>query len=82
MTKNPILPLLLLLLRTYRYLISPCLGHHCRFYPSCSEYAQQALVECGLARGMWFTLRRLSRCHPFHPGGYDPPPSSKLNNST
>lgn len=62
------------LLRAYRYCISPYLGNRCRFYPSCSEYAEQALVQYGFLRGIWFTLRRLLRCHPFHPGGYDPLP--------
>lgn len=65
---------LLLLLRIYRYFISPYLGHHCRFYPSCSEYAQQALTEYTLLQALGFTLRRILRCHPFHPGGYDPLP--------
>jgi putative membrane protein insertion efficiency factor len=78
MIQNGITYVLLLLLRAYRYFISPCLGNRCRFYPSCSEYAQEALVECGLARGIWFTLRRLLRCHPFHPGGYDPLPQRKI----
>ncbi len=65
----------LLSIRAYRYLISPCLGSHCRFYPSCSEYAQAAFQTHGLLRGGWLTLRRLLRCHPFHTGGYDPLPT-------
>lgn len=65
---------LLLLLRVYRYFISPFLGNHCRFYPSCSKYAQQALAEYHLMRALWFILRRILRCHPLHPGGYDPLP--------
>ena len=69
--------LLLWLLKGYRYFLSPWLGERCRFYPNCSAYAQQALTECGLVRGIWFTLRRLLRCHPFHPGGYDPIPQPK-----
>lgn len=65
---------LLWLLRFYRAAISPWLGNACRFEPSCSRYAT-ACIEChGAARGSWLTLKRLSRCHPFHPGGYDPPP--------
>lgn len=66
--------LLLLLLRGYRYAIRPLLGANCRFYPSCSEYAQEAIERHGSARGSWLTARRLVRCHPYHPGGYDPVP--------
>ncbi len=65
---------LLWLLRFYRAAISPWLGNVCRFEPSCSRYAT-ACIEChGALRGSWLTLKRLGRCHPFHPGGYDPPP--------
>lgn len=66
--------LLLALVRAYRYLLSPWIGQHCRFHPSCSVYAIQALEQHGAARGSWLTLQRLSRCHPFHPGGEDPVP--------
>jgi putative membrane protein insertion efficiency factor len=62
------------LVRVYQRLISPMLPPSCRFYPSCSHYACACLRDHGLARGSWLTLRRLSRCHPWHPGGYDPPP--------
>ncbi|MDR1889092.1 MAG: membrane protein insertion efficiency factor YidD [Zoogloeaceae bacterium] len=65
---------LLLLLRAYRYAVSPLLGRNCRFYPSCSEYAQEAVQKYGALRGGWLTLKRLARCHPFHPGGVDPVP--------
>lgn len=58
----------------YRYAISPMLGPACRFYPSCSEYAQQAISQHGLMRGGWLATRRLCRCHPWHPGGHDPVP--------
>jgi uncharacterized protein len=66
------------LIRLYRYLISPLLGPNCRFYPSCSCYAEEALTQHGVLRGLYLTVRRLLRCHPWHPGGYDPvpPPSS------
>lgn len=62
------------LIRVYQLLISPMLGPRCRFYPSCSRYACACLADHGFVRGSWLTLRRLSRCHPWHPGGYDPPP--------
>lgn len=58
----------------YQRLVSPLLPRACRFAPTCSEYARQSLLEHGLARGVWLALRRLARCHPFNPGGYDPPP--------
>ena len=59
----------------YQRLVSPWLPPACRFAPTCSEYAKQALLAHGLARGGWLAARRLLRCHPFHPGGYDPPPA-------
>ena len=65
---------LVLLVRLYQRLISPLLPPACRFYPSCSAYAVQALERHGAVRGSWLTVRRLCRCHPFHPGGIDPVP--------
>jgi putative membrane protein insertion efficiency factor len=62
------------LIVVYRYTLSPLLGNCCRFEPSCSRYADQALREHGLLRGLWLTLKRLSRCHPWHEGGFDPVP--------
>lgn len=69
--------LLILLIGAYRYLISPFLGNNCRFYPSCSCYAQEAIGTHGVWRGLWLSVRRLSRCHPWHPGGIDPVPEKK-----
>jgi uncharacterized protein len=59
-------------LRAYQIVISPMLPSACRYYPTCSEYMRQAVQEYGVAKGMWMGLRRLSRCHPLHEGGYDP----------
>jgi uncharacterized protein len=61
----------------YRYTLSPLLGYRCRFYPSCSEYAQTAITRHGAGRGLLMTIKRLLSCHPFHPGGYDPVPEGK-----
>jgi putative membrane protein insertion efficiency factor len=68
--------LLLLPVRAYRYFISPLLGNHCRYTPSCSEYAVEALQRHGALQGSWLSARRLSRCHPWHAGGYDPVPEA------
>ncbi len=65
---------LLLALRGYQYAIRPVLGANCRFFPSCSDYAREAVERHGAARGTWLAVRRLARCHPYHPGGYDPVP--------
>ena len=62
------------LIKLYQYLLSPWVGNHCRFYPTCSEYAKTAIETHGVLRGSWFIGRRLLRCHPWHPGGADPVP--------
>ena len=61
-------------IRAYRYFISPMLPAACRFHPSCSAYAEQALEDHGALRGGWLAARRICRCGPWHPGGYDPVP--------
>ena len=66
--------LLIMMIRAYQYAISPWLGSHCRFHPSCSSYAEEAVQRYGVVRGGWLAVRRLSRCHPFHKGGLDPVP--------
>lgn len=65
------------LLRGYKRVISPMLPHACRFVPTCSEYALEAIERHGVVRGMWLALARLSRCHPFARHGYDPVPPEK-----
>ncbi|HLH75126.1 MAG TPA: membrane protein insertion efficiency factor YidD [Chloroflexota bacterium] len=62
----------LALIRLYQLTLSRVLPSSCRFYPSCSQYAYEAIARYGVIRGGWMALGRLSRCHPFHPGGYDP----------
>jgi uncharacterized protein len=68
---------LLSLIRLYQLALSPLLGQHCRFYPSCSEYTREAVVEHGAGKGVLLGLRRICCCHPWHAGGYDPVPLSK-----
>ncbi|MGB1090488.1 MAG: membrane protein insertion efficiency factor YidD [Oceanobacter sp.] len=74
------------LVKLYQWLISPLLGSRCRFYPTCSHYAIEALQQHGPLKGSWLTLKRLGRCHPFHPGGFDPVPPveavTRLNQSS
>ena len=65
--------LLILAIRLYQYTLSPLLGPACRFEPSCSRYMIGALRKYGLLKGLWKGTSRLLRCHPWHPGGYDPP---------
>jgi putative membrane protein insertion efficiency factor len=62
------------LIRSYQLLLSPFLGDHCRFTPSCSQYAMEALDKHGALKGSWLAIRRILRCHPFCDGGYDPVP--------
>ena len=66
--------ILIVLVRAWQILLSPLLGSSCRFQPSCSQYAVEALSRHGAARGGWLAARRITRCHPFHAGGLDPVP--------
>ncbi len=65
---------LLLVIRGYQYFLSPYIGNACRFHPTCSKYAIAAFKTKGFWQGIYFTFRRLLRCHPWHPGGVDPVP--------
>ena len=64
--------LLIGLIRFYQRYISPLKKPSCRFYPTCSEYAIEAITKKGVLCGSWLAIRRICKCHPFHPGGYDP----------
>ncbi|TFH09814.1 MAG: membrane protein insertion efficiency factor YidD [Candidatus Atribacteria bacterium] len=61
-------------IRAYQRLLSPLLPKRCRFYPTCSHYALEAILKHGAIRGLWLALKRILKCHPLHPGGYDPVP--------
>jgi putative membrane protein insertion efficiency factor len=65
---------LLLLIEVYRVTLAPLIGGYCRYVPSCSVYTEEAIRRHGAARGAWLGARRILRCHPFHPGGFDPVP--------
>lgn len=71
---NPLKLLFLGLVKVYRYGISPVLPPSCRYTPTCSEYMEEAIAKHGALRGGWLGIKRVSRCHPWHDGGYDPVP--------
>jgi putative membrane protein insertion efficiency factor len=64
--------ILIAIVKLYKFLVSPILPGSCRFVPSCSEYSLEALEKYGALKGAWLSVRRVARCHPFHPGGFDP----------
>ena len=66
--------ILLALIRAYQYTLRPMLGSNCRFYPSCSDYAREAIEKHGALRGLVLAVKRVGKCHPYHPGGFDPVP--------
>jgi uncharacterized protein len=68
--------LLLAIIRAYQFLLSPWVGNQCRFYPTCSHYAAEAIERHGSLCGSWLAVRRIGKCHPWHPGGMDPVPET------
>lgn len=71
---NPVQHLLIGAIRVYQIALSPYFGSQCRFTPTCSEYAKEAIIRHGALKGSWLAVRRIGRCHPYHPGGHDPVP--------
>ena len=69
---NLIKTFLISLIRFYQLCISPLLGNNCRYYPTCSQYAIEAIEKKGIICGSWMAVKRICRCHPWHTGGYDP----------
>ena len=69
---NFIKKIMIFLIRFYQLCISPLLGNNCRYYPTCSQYAIEAIEKKGIIRGSWMAVKRICRCHPWHDGGYDP----------
>ena len=69
----------LILIKFYQKAVSPFLGSNCRFYPTCSHYGYEAIVKHGLMKGGWLATKRISKCHPFNPGGFDPVPDKILH---
>jgi putative membrane protein insertion efficiency factor len=68
-------------IRAYQLVLSPLIGPSCRYYPSCSQYGIEAIDTHGALRGTWLTIKRISRCHPWHEGGFDPVPGRCLKHS-
>jgi uncharacterized protein len=74
--------MLLMPIRVYQYAISPFLAPHCRYHPTCSEYAAEAITRHGASRGLWMGVKRVARCHPWAEGGYDPVPEKTPNHES
>ena len=74
---NPLTLLLLGLIRLYQIILSPLLGQRCRFLPTCSSYAYDSIKTHGIGRGVWLSIKRIGKCHPWHQGGYDPVPNNQ-----
>jgi len=72
MIKELLTNLVIGLIKTYKYLISPLLGNNCRYLPTCSDYTKESIIKFGLIIGIWLGLKRIIRCHPWGKGGYDP----------
>lgn len=70
---------LIALIKVYRFTLSPFIGQHCRFTPTCSQYATEAIEQYGSIKGSWMAAKRLSKCHPFHTGGWDPVPENGVS---
>ena len=75
--RNPAVVLIRALIRLYQITLSPFIGNQCRFHPTCSSYALEAVERWGAIRGSWLACKRLGRCHPFHAGGFDPVPGTR-----
>lgn len=79
-TQSPLQVIFIGLIKLYQRFISPMLGPHCRFQPTCSQYTLQAIASHGVLKGCWLGARRIGKCHPLHPGGHDPVPLNKSGN--
>ena len=77
-TVKPVQSVFLFIISMYRLLLSPWLGNNCRFHPSCSHYAEEAIRQHGALKGGWLAIKRLGKCHPWHEGGIDPVPPQPL----
>ena len=73
--------LLIILIQAYRYLLSSWLGNNCRYTPTCSQYALEAIETHGSMKGLWLAFKRVSSCHPWHAGGYDPVPDANAEHN-
>ena len=76
MKRNPAVLLTVLIIRAYQVFLSPMFGRNCRFYPTCSQYTLEAVRQYGFIRGCFMGIRRIVKCGPWHPGGYDPVPGA------